>query len=77
MQWQAGGKEGKGCWLKSKKKRQIPMGPLRVGAGEGKPDAKGANSKELPRPSESLHARYLAGVLIPALPGALLVPSVK
>lgn len=53
------------------------MGPLRVGAGEGKPDAKGANSKELPRPSESLHARYLAGVLIPALPSALLVPSVK
>lgn len=66
-----------GCWLKSKKKRQIPMGPLRVGAGEGKPDAKGANSKELPRPSESLHARYLAGVLILALPSALLVPSVK
>lgn len=47
------------------------MGPLRVRAGGGKPDVKGANSKELPCP------RYLAGVLVPALPSALLVPSVK
>lgn len=53
------------------------MGPLRVRAGGGKPDAKGANSKKLPCPSESLHPKYLAGVLVAALPSGLLVPSVK
>lgn len=73
MQWRSSWQGRGGLLTEEETEKTVLMSLLRGRAwGVGEPGAK----SELSCP-ESLHSRCLPGLLIPALPGALLVPSVE